>query len=271
MRTALSVLVVGLVAFCVIPPADAQLDLDPRAERPQPPVDLETLADRFLAGYDPLTSPGAVTLAAGETYTFSQSVEAGVCYAAAAVTSEADLDLRVRRSGALVTQDVRLDSYPVATWCAATSGTARIELRAFNASAEVSYAVFVDRDARDAAAGGLDELSNRLSRAIARSAPRWEPIGTQWRTTFSRPEVRTWSVDAAADRCYAVVAVGQAAVEDVDLLLVDEEGFERARDFALDAVPLVSYCPDRAEVLTVHVALRQGRGVVAAQLLEHPR
>lgn len=264
--------IAGLLFVLGAPPAGAQLNEDLRAARPGPPQHLGILTQRFLPGYEALSPPRDAALAATEATTFSQQVTAGACYAVAAVnTRGVDVDVRIRVAGEIVAQDVKQDSYPIARWCPASSTTAQIEIRAFAEAAEVTYGVYISRNDRDAAAGPLDELSNRLSNAIARSAPRWEPVGAQWRTTYAQAGVHDMTFDAEAGRCYAVVAVGQAPVEDIDLLLLDEAEYARNRDVALDATPLVAYCPPSDETLTVRVALRVGRGVVAAQLLQHER
>ncbi len=272
MRRAFPTSIALIAVLSVAPPVGAQLDQDPRAERPEPPQTLDTLAQRFLSGYESLSPPGSATLGVGETHVVVQQTLAGMCYAVAAVTTDdVDIDIRIRTNGVLIAQDVRLDTYPVVQWCAASDSNAEIEFLSFGGASTIDYAVYGDDDTRNAAVGPLDELSNRVNAAVARSAPRWETVGPQWRNTFTRPEVRPMSVTTEPGFCYAIVAVGQASVEDIDLLLLDEDNFERARDFALDATPLVAYCPPAGETLTVHVALRAGRGVVAAQLLKHAR
>lgn len=270
MRRALASIVAtsGLLAAAA---AVAQLDDDPRSARPAPPTTVAEAAARFLTRYVPFGTSGSVELAQGETRTFSQGVEAGVCYAVVAVADDdVDIDARVRRDGLVVAQDVSLDSYPIVEWCPSTAGTETVTIRAFGGAARVEYAMYVDPDTRAAATGELDELSNRLAAHVAGSAPRWTPSGGQWRSTFAAPGERTMTVDVPERRCVAVAAVGQTTVTDIDLLMESSEGVELSRDFALDATPLVAYCADAAGTVTVRVGVRTGTGVVAAQVLETP-
>lgn len=258
-----------VLVFALSATAYAQLDEDRRSARPAAPETVEALAARFAPGFEALSAPGTITLAEGERYTFSAAVESGACYAVAAVgIGPTDVDVRVRRAGATIAQDARLDGYPIATWCPTSRGTERITIRAFEGSGEVAYLLLIDPDTRAAAVGDRDELSNRLDAHIARAAPRFAASGPQWRSSFDAPGEQEMAVDVRAGVCVAVAVVGQTTVEDIDLLLEDAAGRELGRDFALDATPVVSYCGERDETLTLRVAVRAGRGVVAAQALE---
>ncbi|MFT6397628.1 MAG: hypothetical protein ACJAYU_002382 [Bradymonadia bacterium] len=248
----------------------ANVDIDSRFERPVPPESLNELVARFLPNHVPLTPQGSVRLAEGEAYAFNQSVTAGVCYAFVAIglNGLTDLDLRLRRRGGVVAQDVQLDGYPVVEWCPALSGIVRVGLRAFNGGGTADFQVLVDPNAYYSARGQLDELSNRLEAATARSAPRWTPEGAQWRSAFPRPGVRQLTIDAEPGECYAVIAVGQASVLDVDLRMrADGEVIDQ--DVGGGAVGGVSMCASVSQTLTVDVALVRGQGVVAAQPLRH--
>ena len=259
-----ALILVGAVAVA------ANVDTDPRFARPAPPESLDELVSRFLPNHVPLTPPGSVQLAQGEAYAFNQPVTAGVCYAFAGIGLDGltDLDLRLRRRGGVVAQDVQLDGYPVVEWCPSLSGTVRVGLRAFNGGGRAEFQVLVDPNAYYSARGQLDELSNRLEAATARTAPRWMPESPQWRSAFPRPGIRELTIDAEAGQCYSVVAIGQASVLDVDLRM-RSEGEVIDQDIGGGAVAGVSMCASVQQTLTVDVALVRGQGVVAAQPLRH--
>jgi hypothetical protein len=259
-----------LAVVAVSGTARAQLDSDPRAARPAPPTTIEALAERFLPAYAPHGIDGEVTLGEGEVRTFTQAVEPGVCYAAAAVgESGVDVDIRVLRNDDIVVQDVSLDSYPVVEWCAERAESLTIAITAFDGATSVEYGLFASPDARRAAAGPHDELSNRLASHIASAAPRWRWSGAQWRATFASEGVQEMPTAVPEGGCLAIAVVGQSGVDDVDVSLVDPNGAEVSRDYALDARALVVHCGDAGDPLTARIAVRSGSGVVAAQLLAH--
>ena len=266
-RSLLAALIFLLVAVGALA---ENVDTDPRFERPPPPTSLTEFVNRFLPDHVPLTPRGSVELARGEAYAFNHSVTAGVCYAVAAIGLEGlrDLDVRLRRGGRVVAQDVQLDGYPLVHYCPSSSGEVRVELRAFGGSGAAAFQILVDPNAYYSARGALDELSNRLESATARTAPRWLPLGPQWRNQFPRPGVRELTFEAEAGECYSVVAVGQSSVLNVDLRLregqteidVDRKGSDVAG---------VAMCAPHDQSLTVDVAVVRGQGVVAAQVLVH--
>lgn len=257
-----------LAAVTLSGTARAQLDSDPRAARPAPPTTMDALAERFLPAYTPHGIDGEVTLGEGEVRTFTQAVEAGVCYAAAAVGERGvDVDIRVLRGDDIVVQDVSLDSYPIVEWCAERAESLTIAINAFDGATRLQYGLYVSPDARRAAAGPQDELSNRLAAHIASAAPRWHWSGAQWRATFPSEGVQEMPATVPDAGCLAVAVVGQSGVDDVDVSLVDPDGVEVSRDYALDARALVVHCGDAGDALTARIAVRSGSGVVAAQTL----
>lgn len=266
-RSLLAFVLVFLVAVGAL--AD-NVDSDPRFERPAPPASLDELVTRFLPDHVPLSPQGTVVLAQGETYAFTQRVTAGVCYAVAAIGREglSDVDVRLSREGRVIAQDVQLDAYPLVHYCPASDGELRVSLRAFTGSGTAAFQILVDPNEYYAARGELDELSNRLDSASAQTAPRWVPIGQQWRNQFPRPGLRELDFEAEPGWCYTVVAVGQASVADIDLRMRIgdvEVDVDRAGGHAAG----VATCTESAAPVVVDVAVVQGAGVVAAQVLGH--
>lgn len=260
----------GLVLVVAVGALAENVDTDSRFQRPLPPTSLDDLTSRFLPDHVPLSPRGSVVLEQGETYAFTQRVTAGVCYAVAGIGGDgiSDLDLHLSRDGRVVAQDAQLDDYPLVHYCPASDGDLRVSLRAFTGSGSGEFQILVDPNSYYAARGSLDELSNRLDSASARTAPRWTPLGAQWRNQFPRPGLRELHFEAEPGWCYAVVAVGQASVADIDLRMrrdaeeidVDREGGDVAG---------VATCTDEAGPIVVDVAVVRGTGVVAAQVLAH--
>ncbi len=268
-RSLAAAAVAAAVAGTSLPAVLAQgLAEDPRARRLGTPSNWKQLAEWFLPGYE-LASPVLEReVAELEELRIASVAQTGVCYGAAAYSDEIeDLDVRLYLDGRLVEQDVRPDAYPVATTCADDGGELTAVVRADRGEGEAQLALFVQTNAYEAAGGLRDELSNRLDAAIRAGAVRWDVVGEQWRRTFALPGVEVHDIRLDPGLCHAFVAVGQATVLDVDLRLRSDADEELARDLHLDATPMVVYCPDRAQTVSLDVAVTRGDGIVALQHL----
>ncbi|MFT4703391.1 MAG: hypothetical protein ACI81R_001082 [Bradymonadia bacterium] len=70
--------------------------------------------------------------------------------------------------------------------------------------------------------------------------------------------------------CYAFFAVAEDTLLDLDLWATRPNGREASRDEMLDATPLLLYCSDWSEPLTVTIDAARGRGRVAFGVLRKP-
>ena len=243
---------------------------DPRAALPDPPRTLDELARRFVPLHRALVDTQHATLGFDDDARLQIEVTSGVCYDFAAVGPQHDdLDVWIHLDGEYAGQDVRPDTWPIVEWCAPRDGTVEMRVHAFAGEGPVEYGVFVDPESERRASGSQDELSNRLVQSAARTAPRWLPDGPQWRRYVSRPQVYEYDVTFRAGRCYVLLAVGDAGVRDVDLMLLDGDTIV-AQDLAVDATPALARCADRDETLEARVVVVRGAGFVAAQLLSQP-
>ncbi|MFT4705661.1 MAG: hypothetical protein ACI81R_003372 [Bradymonadia bacterium] len=265
------VLTLSLLAAQQTPLAAQTLAGDPRGAVATPPQSWKQVARRFLASYELLQPAESHTLGLRQEAAMSATVQVGICYGAAAFSSEIiDLDVRVYFDGELVAQDVTDDAYPVVEWCAPRAGQLEARARVFAGEGTLQMAIFADVNTRETVNGERDELSNRLNSLASRSVARWSPVGSQWRAVLPSAGIRTLDVEAEAGTCYALLAVGEASIQDIDLRLRDAMDAERARDFLLDATAAIAWCSDDNEVLTVDIAVPQGNGAVAAQLYTSP-
>lgn len=260
-----------VVAVCaaIAAPASGQMRYtsDPRALPAPPPHRVENLGERWLPGWAPHTLPTTLPIPDEGDIGLEIAVEAGVCYGFGAWSGDvADLDIRVRRGNEVLAQNVSNDdSYPIASFCARADGRVRVELSAHTTGGTATWMSWVDRNSLDAA-GERDEIGDRLDAAAARTAPRWYPVGAQWRERFNGPGERTFALDAPAGACYVVVAVGASSIHDLDLRL---RGPDRVldEDHALDAIPAVMTCLDQGTPLEVDVLVVEGDGLVGARVL----
>lgn len=248
-----------------------QLDRDPRVRSWSPPSSWKQTATQFVPGFEILVPAQDVALEEWAEHAIEWEGEPGVCYAGVAWSRDiSDLDVRLYANERLVAQDVRPDHYPVAEWCVDNRTSMRLVTRAHSGTGIARSGVFVHINQREAAEGERDELSNRLLQAVSQTAARWMPVGDQWRRQFVSAGRATISVDVLAEHCYALVAVGESTVYDIDARLLDPAGEERALDAASDATPALTWCPERPGAWSVELAVVRGNGAVAARVLATP-
>jgi hypothetical protein len=267
-------LVTLVATLTVVPMGGAQdrLRVHPRFAPQERPASLDALVASLAGDLETVQTLAPVALAFDERIRVPIEVVRGRCYAVAGWSATIDdLDVWVWDGARLVAQDVELDSWPLARWCADRTATVEVEWVAFEGTG-VAEGVLLGSPSHADADGPRDELSNRLDRAIARTAPRFVALGGQHRSAFrsagsSRSVVRT-----LPGCCHAIVGVGESFVEDFDLRLLDDQAHERAADRSLGAHPALLYCPDRsaAPEVVVEATLLRGFGGVAFRVLVEP-
>jgi len=221
---------------------------------------------RFFPDYVPVDVSRTISLPFEGERTERIPTARGVCYGVGAFSAEIeDLDIWVYEQDVLVAQDVLGDPYPVVRWCAQRGGIVRLRFVAFAGEGDLSFQVLEHPESRAAATGEQDELSNRLTRAAARSAPNWIVVGGQWRGRYDGVGSRDATFSARAGQCYAALAVGEVSLNDIDLVVLDAADEVLAQDIAVDATPAVVVCPPFDTTLTARVIVVSGFGTVALQ------
>jgi hypothetical protein len=260
-----------LLTLGAVPAAAQRLANDPRSVPPPPPATVTEAARAFAPGTVPVGAEIVLDVPdRGEAATVF-GVVGGACYSAVAVgPAGVDLDAWIRRDGELVAQDVLFDEPAAARWCADRSGPVEVAISAFGEGGHATLGLFVDAATLEEVRGAGDELANRLETALGRVAPGWANarIVASWR--FPAPGERVVAVDVAARECVAVLAVGDANVEDLDLRLETVAGELLARDQQLDARPAVLYCAEAPVALRVAARLARGAGRVAVAAVRSP-
>ncbi|MEI8255355.1 MAG: hypothetical protein WCJ30_06740 [Deltaproteobacteria bacterium] len=233
------------------------------------------------AGYQSITPLSAVAMHSGETQRWSPQLYAGQCYTFAlfggAGVRDADLVLFdqgrqvARDTGAAVDAVLRdvcvttTGPYAVAPRVASGDGVvwfaayARHNPAATGSTAQVTQAP-IAINVHTAVAGGIDASYNSLSRDL-------QGVGY---TTVDQPvnQQLAEAGDAAqpvtleSGACYAIAAVGDTSVSDLDLFLTDAAGTEVDRDYAQDASPVVRVCPPATGAFTVRMHMTGGQGAV---------
>lgn len=267
-RASMACLLVVLAPFAMA--QTERLNEDPRAVPPAPPESLEETIARFVPIHEPLGEIAGFELDFDADTYLDTTMRTGACYAAVAYSDTiTDLDLWVYADGEVIAQDVTPDNYPVVQWCAPRDADVEVRAHAFEGEGSVRMQILAEPASYAAAAGELDELSNRLTLLLSQVGPRYRPMQDQWRQRFSDGMYDEFAFEVGARRCYLVIAVGDSFVDDVDLMLLDSAGDLIASDFAIDATPAVMHCTEVAGELIARVIVVRGQGTVAARVFSH--
>lgn len=253
-------------------PAQSQrLSTDPRITPPPTPGSVAEVAGGFLPGWVAVTEPVDLAIADEGEAAARFSVIAGGCYAAVGYTAAVlDLDVWVRDEGVLIAQDVRPNPYPVARWCSSRSTMLEVALSAYTSGGQAQLGLYAEAETIERVRGSGTEMQNRLAASLGRSAPAWVATSAPIEITIAQPGTRAFPLEVVGQQCYGVAAVGDAGIEDLDLVIRDAAEQIVVSDLALDATPLVVFCVQAAQSLRVELTVARGDGVVAAQILRPP-
>jgi len=200
----------------------------------------------------------------------------GACYAAVALGSDnTDLDMvMLDPSGATVAHDVRTDAHPWISFCAAQGGRHIARLQMARGTGSYYYALYagpagrqVDLSAvfggaviatQSTAGAGLLENARLLDADMR--ARGYESYGEPSTGELGASDTRDFPISLEGGKCYAVLAVGDSGVRDLDLLLLDPQGREIDRDVEQDARPIVRVCPQTSGDYAIRVSMANGQG-----------
>jgi hypothetical protein len=108
------------------------------------------------------------------------------------------------------------------------------------------------------AGAGLEE-NFRLLDADMR-ARGYESMGDPTRGNLGESETRDFQVSLEGGKCYAILAVGDNGVRDLDLILSDPGGRQIDRDVERDPRPIVRVCPNATGNYTMQIKMFSGAG-----------
>jgi hypothetical protein len=115
------------------------------------------------------------------------------------------------------------------------------------------------------------EVEERLAerRAVLRERG-FLPLGDPHLDRVAEEEDVSFAVSLSAGRCYVAMARGGEGLTDIDLVLLDPDGAEVARDLDRDAEPDVELCPDDGGRYAVIARAFEGAGALGVLVLEGP-
>ncbi len=231
-------------------------------------------ADMQARGYEPYGDTSRGELAEGAQREFQIELEGGKCYAILAVGDNGvrDIDLIVRdRGGNIVDRDIEADARPVVRVCPESSGTQSIDVRMASGGGEFVYAAYRwPRGTRGpfglagliwVRTGEVTSLLQVDGYALS------EDIMLERGTLRRTGDRRSHTLNLQAGRCYAVVVVGGAGVNDLDVS-ISAGGTEVAADSSRNAFPDLRFCSDRGGRHELSVTAANGSGAYLYQVYE---
>ena len=99
----------------------------------------------------------------------------------------------------------------------------------------------------------------------------YESFGDQTRGELSQGQDRAIDIPLEGGKCYAILAVGDNGVRDLDLVLLDSRNNEVDRDVEQNPRPVVRVCPTNTGSYTMHLRMFDGQGHFVYAAYRWPR
>ncbi len=228
-------------------------------------------------GYQMVVQPRATMLGRGEIAPLPTTLREGLCYSFAAFGGPGarDTDLYfLDGQGAVVQRDERADVDAVVRDLCITSA-AQFTVRP--RMAEGDGPVWIVAYARAAQSGGAQV--SRTSLSMAQTSGSGNDVDDSWNAqqngllsvgyqsegaplnrNLTEGQSADETVSLGAGQCYAITAVGESRVRDLDLDLLDAAGRPVDRDYAQDPKAIVRLCAPAAGQYRVTVRMASGGG-----------
>lgn len=232
-------------------------------------------------GYSIVSEPRGIPMRNTENRDFRLNLRDSSCYAFATVggAGTRDTDLMILGSdGQEMARDVlAAQDATITDFCPTTSGQYTFRARLYQGNGPVFVAAYhrpseetpsAEPDSGEntgevisgesTVGAGLEEnYQQRHARILSRG---YEVFGEPARGELEDSQHRDFPVTLEGGRCYAILAVGDNGVRNLDLLLHNGSGREFDRDFDTNAQPIVRVCPESTARLHVRVAMNEGAG-----------
>ena len=221
-----------------------------------------------------ISEPQGIVYEEREDRNFALNLEDGFCYAFATLGGPGARDtdvFLVDGTGNEIERDVSTDMDATVQYCPDQAGQYQLRTRMYSGQGPIFTVGYVQpRGGQQAAqagqviatsstAGAGLEENFRLLDADMR-ARGYESFGEPSRGQLAEGETRDFSIELEGGKCYAILAVGDNGVRDLDLAILDQRGRQLDRDVESDPRPIVRVCADRSGEYTMQVRMYSGAG-----------
>ena len=236
---------------------------------------LSALDARLSAeNYHRTGEPRGAVFSNREERPYPLNLQAGTCYAFATLggVGATDTDASVvDGSGTELERDASTNIDGLVRFCPEATGTYNLRAKMYGGAGSLFVAAWTQANAQQptptataviatqsTAGAGLEE-SARLLDADMR-ARGYESYGEPSTGELGASDTRDFPISLEGGKCYAVLAVGDSGVRDLDLLLLAPQGREIDRDVEQDARPIVRVCPQTSGDYAIRVSMANGQG-----------
>lgn len=223
-------------------------------------------------GFTRVGEPAGLVLNSREPREFQLSLQQGQCYAFATLGGQGAVDTDVAlndASGNQIEADTRRDRDAMIRYCAPATGSYALSVRMYDGQGPLFTVGYVQSAGQaqqaqpvmastSTAGAGLQENFALLDADMR--ARGYESYGQQTTGQLAQGGTRNFQIELEGGRCYAILAVGDGGVRDLDLHLLDPSGREVDRDIAQDPRPTVRVCPQRSGSYQMQVEMTAGAG-----------
>ena len=239
--------------------------------------------------YTRVTEPRGVQLGARQARDFPLTLQGGQCYAFGSFGGPGTRDTDVfvmDGSGNELAVDQRSDRDGLVRFCPPNAGAYTLRARLYDGTGPVFVAAWARPDASSGVAattptptvevvgesqdaGGLEENFALLDADM--SARGYERYGEPAEAELTQGQSQDFGISLEGGKCYAIFAVGDNGVRDLDLAVLDAGGQELDRDVEADAHPIVRVCPTRSGESRIQVRMASGGGSFRYAAYRWPR
>lgn len=260
-------------------------DLDPATRGRVAAVDAQLRGQN----YSQVAEPQGVRLGPRQDRTFPLNLQANTCYTFATFggpgTEDTDVFV-VNGNGDELAADQAQARDGQVEFCPSHPGAYTLRARLYSGNGPVFVAAWARVEGSTggtvssnvssggivgaaAAGAGLDERFGLLDADML--ARGYEHYGEPAVGELQSGQSQDFAISLEGNKCYAVVAVGDGGVRDLDLAVLDSRGRELDRDVETGARPIVRVCPERSGDSRIQVRMASGGGAFRYAAYRWPR
>ncbi len=226
--------------------------------------------DQRLTGYRRLADPIGTTYGFRDVRSYTVNLQQGACYSFAAFGGQGatNADIFLTNGTEYLVADNSAGQDAVIEYCAPTTGPYTLQAQLFDGAGPIFVAAY-ERGAQPSSGGdqviastareapGLEENFRLLDGDMISRG--YERYGQSARGELAAGATRDFPISLEGGKCYAILAVGDNGVRDLDIALV--RGSQALdRDVDSNPRPIVRVCPRDSGEFTMRVTMADGAG-----------